>query len=339
MRFLLSMERASDEKLRFAAQIGVDAVGAAPAACDLEKGYYEFAPLVALRSQVESYGLKLEIINLPPWRWSYKWMLGLPGRDEQIENCQKTIRNLGAAGIPIFMYNIHALRFFRTSWHVPQRGGALATGFDVERAKTAPLMVAGSSTRAGDPLIDTDLIPAAHRRPISDEEMWDNLTYFLKGVVPVAEEAGVKLAMHPDDPPIPVVGGVARIMRSPEAFRRAIEIVPSECNGLTFCQGCFAEMGADVVKEIRYFGSRKKIFLVHFRNVAGTAENFAETFPDNGQVDMVEAMRAYAEIGYDGAMSPDHPLRLEGDGDWSQRYWAYAIGYMRGLAQAVDSKR
>lgn len=337
MRLLLGMDHASDERLKFAAQLGVDTIGAAPASYDPEKAYFEFATLVTLRSQVESYGLKLETVNLLPWKWSYKWMLGLPGRDEQIEDCQRTIRNLGAAGIPVFCYNIHALRFFRTSWHAAARAGAFATSFEIERARNVPLMATGSHIIPGGLDIDASLIPVSHRRPISDEEMWDNLTYFLKAVVPVAEESGVKLAMHPDDPPIPSVGGVARIMRSPQDFRRLIEIVPSDCNGVLFCQGCFAEMGANLVEEIRYFGSRKKIFLVHFRNVRGTAEDFVETFPDEGQVDMIEAMRAYRAVGYDGALSPDHPLKLHGDNDWSARYWAFAIGHMRGLAQAIES--
>ncbi|MFH1486562.1 MAG: mannonate dehydratase [Chloroflexota bacterium] len=338
MRLLLGMDRVSDEKLRFAAQIGVDAVGTAPATHDAEKGYYEFAPLVNLRSHVESYGLKLDTINLMPWRWSYKWMLGPPGRDEQIENTQKSIRNIGAAGIPILTYNIHALRLFRTSWHAPGRGGAFATGFDIDRVRDAPLMSTGSLITSRSPDIDSGLIPASHRRPIDDDAMWKNLEYFLKAVIPVAEEAGVKLALHPDDPPIPSIAGVARIMRSPEAFRRAIEIVPSPCNGVLFCQGCFAEMGANIIEEIRYFGSRRKIFFVHFRNIRGDAESFVETFPDEGQVDMLAAMKAYAEVGFDGPISPDHPLGIEGDTDWGHRYWAYAIGYMRGLAQTSGKR-
>lgn len=321
----------TEDNLKFAAQIGVDGILTRPVIGPDNKEYYEFAQLVNLKTQIESYGLKLEGFSLAPWQCSYKWMLGLPGRDEQIENCQKFIRNMGAAGIPIFTYNIHALRFYRTSRHTLARGGALATSFDNELIRNAPLMAGGSN-------VDTSLIPANHRCPIGDDEMWNNLTYFLKAVVPVAEETGVKLALHPDDPPIPVIGGVARIMRSPEAFRRAIEIVPSDNSGLTFCQGCFAEMGANIVEEIRYFGSRNKIFWVHFRNISGTAEHFSETFPDNGQVDMLQAMKTYKEVGYDGYLTPDHKLSIVGDSEWGHRYWAYAIGYMKALIQAVESE-
>jgi mannonate dehydratase len=282
-------------------------------------------------TQVESYGMKLAALsNNSPWEWSYKWMLGLPGRDEQIENCQKTIRNMGAAGIPVFTFNIHALRFYRTSRHAASRAGAVATSFDVDLARDVPLMAGGPNT-------NTELVPLIHRRPISDEQMWDNLAYFLKAVVPVAEEAGVKMGIHPDDPPIPSIGGVARIMRSPDAFRRAIEIVPSDNIGLLFCQGCFTEMGANVAEEIRYFGSRKKIFWVHFRNVRGTAERFCESFPDDGQLDMVKAMKAYRDAGYDGYMAPDHKLGIIDDTEWGHRYWGYALGYTRGLLQAVKA--
>lgn len=332
MRLILGLHGHStlQADLRFAAQLGVQGVTIAPPP-DESKGYYDFHSLVNLKTQVESYGLKLESPHLIPWTWTYKWMLGLPGRDEQIENTLKTIRNLGAAGIPLFAYNMHVLRFYRTSRHTPGRGGSTGTSFDIDLVKDAPLMAGGPGT-------STDLIPVEYRRPVTDDEMWQNLTYFLKAAVPVAEEAGVQLALHPDDPPIPSMGGVARIIRSPEAYRRAMEIIPSPNSGILFCQGCFAEMGANIVEEIRYFGSRKKIFSVHFRNVEGPVECFRETFPDDGQEDMVEAMKTYYEVGFDGPMSPDHAIHIEGDTEWGHRYWAYSIGYMKALQQAVKGK-
>ena len=183
--------------------------------------------------------------------------------------------------------------------------------------------------------IDTSLIPESHQGTIGDDEMWENLAYFLKAAVPAAEEAGVKVALHPDDPPVPSIGGVARIIRSPEAYRRVLEMAPDPCHGIAFCQGCFAEMGADVPAEIRYFGSRNRIFFVDFRNIRGTPERFSETFPDEGDVDMAEAMRAYKEVGFDGPLCPDHTVRIDGDSSWGHRYWAYAVGHLKGLAQAT----
>jgi mannonate dehydratase len=329
MRPTLGIRGSLDEEtLVFARQIGAEGVATLPEPRRPELGYYEVPELVAARERVESFGLRFEAFSMPPWRMSYKWMLGLPGRDGQIEKVQKTIRNMGAAGISVMIYNMHAMRLYRTSRNVRSRGGATATSFDMAAVKDAPLMTGG-------PDVDTTLIPKAHRRPITDDDMWRNLEYFLKAVVPVAEEADVKLALHPDDPPVPSIGGVARIMRSPEAFRRAIEMVPSPNNGLKFCVGCFSEMGADVAAELRYFGSRGKIFFVDFRNVKGSADRFTEAFPDDGKEDMFALIRALADVGYDGPVSPDHSLHIAGDTEWGHQYWAYAIGHMRALIQAA----
>ena len=165
--------------------------------------------------------------------------------------------------------------------------------------------------------------------------MWENLRYFLEAVIPVAEEAGVKMALHPDDPQVPEIGGVARIMRTPEAFQRVIEMAPSENNGLLFCVGCFTEMGTDVPAEIRYFGKRGRLFWIHFRNTTGTVGKFYENFPDEGQTDMQAVMEACHEVGYDGCLTPDHRIRLEGDTEWGHRYWAYALGFIKALMMAV----
>lgn len=319
-----------DDKLRFLAQIGVDAAAAVPEPTDRDRGFYSFETLITARTKIESFGLEFNNLRLLPWRWTYKWQMGLPGRDEQIENALTSIRNLGAAGIPVLTYNMHALRFYRTSQSAPARGGASATSFDFELVKNAPLMSGGPGT-------DMSLVPNDHRKPITDQQMWSNLEYFLKAATPVAEQAGVKLALHPDDPPIPQIAGVARIMRSPEAFRKLIDLVPSKSNGVGFCQGCFTEMGANIPAEIRYFGGKGKIFFVDFRNVIGTPDKFREAFPDEGQADLVAAMKAYKEVGFNGPMTPDHVVHIAGDTDWGHRYWAYAIGHIKGLAAAIGA--
>ncbi len=320
----------TEEILEFAKQIGVTgiAVYTPQLPCD---GYWEFGDLLNLRTRVEAAGLKLEAIGSLPWRFYYRVMLGLPGRDEQIENWCKNLRNIGAAGIPIQTYNFALLFVWRTSFDTRGRGGAHVTSFDMELAKNAPLLARSF------PHIDTSLFPPSAYHPISDEEMWENFTYFLKAVIPVAEEAGVKMALHPDDPPVPSLGGVARIMRNVDAFKRVIEIVPSDYNGLLFCQGCFSEMGTNVVEAIRYFGSRKKIFYVHFRDVRGTADNFAETFIDEGQTDMFEAMKTYKEVGFDGPMTVDHPNHVVDDTTWGHRGRAYAMGYIKALIDTVNA--
>ncbi len=327
-----AIREVTDETLRFAAQMGATDI-VLPGMSFPGNGHFEYTHLSRLRSQVEAHGLNLYAIENIPWMWYYKIMFGLDGRDEQIENWHKTLRNMGAVGVPVLGYNFMPLGVWRTSWHTPGRGGAPVTCFNMELAKKAPLL-AGPFF----PGIDFTAIPEEYHRPIDDDEMWANFEYFIKAVIPVAEEAGVKMGIHPDDPPISPLAGIARIMRSPEAFKRVIETVPSDYNGLEFCQGCFSEMGVDVIESIRYFTSRKKIFYVHFRDVQGRVDDFCETFIDEGQIDMLEAMRAFKESGFDGVFIDDHTPHVAGDTTWGHRGRAYAMGYMRALKQIIEKE-
>jgi mannonate dehydratase len=168
--------------------------------------------------------------------------------------------------------------------------------------------------------------------------------YFLKRVIPVAEEYKVRMACHQHDPGMPPVKGfrgVDRVLGSVEGMKRFIEIVPSPYHGLNFCQGTVAEMlrkpGKEIYDVIRYFGARKKIFNVHFRNIKGGFLNFQETFPDEGDVDMIRAMRVYKEVGYDGMIMPDHVPSIEGD-QGGRLAFAYCFGYIQALIQLVNSE-
>jgi len=158
--------------------------------------------------------------------------------------------------------------------------------------------------------------------------------------VPVAEEAGVRLAIHPDDPPVSPIRRIGRILTSPEAMQRVINLVPSPVNGITFCQGCFAEMGADLPAEIARFAGQGKLFFSHFRNLKGDRYHFTEMFHDDGDSDMYAAMRAYIAAGFDGPMRPDHVPTLEGDDNARAGYSLlgrlFAVGYMRGLIEAIE---
>jgi mannonate dehydratase len=178
---------------------------------------------------------------------------------------------------------------------------------------------------------------------VTDQQLWDTLAYFLERVVPVAEEAKVKLALHPDDPPISPIRGVARVLRSPDAMERAVRLVDSPHHGITLCQGTFSTMGADIPAEIRRFGALGKTHFVHFRDVRGTPERFVETFHDDGQTDMYEAMRTHREVGFDGVMRPDHVPTMAGESNERPGYEMlgrlYAIGYMRGLLEAVNHEK
>ena len=321
--------RIDDEFLAFASQIGAtDVAGVSSSKLSTDKGYYELQDLMHIRDQVERAGLRWTVISGTPADWTDKIKLGLPGRDEQIENWCKTIKNVGAAGIPVFHYS-WALRSagggygLRTSKSTPARGGAKVSSFDYE-------LIKGATQDFWDP-------PVSRSLEVSDEQMWDNITYFLKAVIPVAEEAGVKMGLHPDDPPVSPIGGVARIFRSHAAMKRLIEIVPSDSNGLVFCQGTISEMPENVIDAIKYFGSRNKIFYVHFRSVTGPVPKFSETFIDEGHVNMLEAMRAYKEVGFDGAMIDDHVPHVIGDQVGQHRSHAYAMGYMKALIDTVNA--
>jgi mannonate dehydratase len=178
---------------------------------------------------------------------------------------------------------------------------------------------------------------------VSEERLWDNLRWFLQRVVPVAEQSGVKLAMHPDDPPLSPLRGIGRIMSSVAGFQRLLDLVPSEANGLTLCQGNFTLMTPDLPAVIRDFGRQGRIHFVHFRDVRGTAESFVEVFHDEGPTDMLACLKAYREIGFDGPMRPDHVPTMEGDSNDNPAYSTmgrvFAVGYIKGLMEAVYGKQ
>lgn len=280
--------------------------------------------LMAIRDQAEANGLRLSVAEGgPPMD---RIVLGKEGRDEQIQGFQDAIRQLGDLGVKVLCYNFMPqvtadAMVVRTSVEHPDRGGALTSRFR---------------------LADFDPESIQHgERPTTDEQMWDNLEYFLARIVPVAEEAEVLLAIHPDDPPISPLCGLARIMRSEESFQRLLSISDSPVNGITLCQGCFAEMASDLPSAIRRFGSR--INFVHFRDIVGTPDDFYETFPDRGCTDMVAVLKTYQEVGYDGYIRVDHaPLLASENGPYDgygMHGHIFATGYLKGLMEPIYGKQ
>jgi mannonate dehydratase len=310
----------SHERLTFARQLGCEGVLLnTPRLPGTQR--WEYEDLVRLREHIESYGLRLEALENTPVSFYVDAMIGGPERDRQIEHYQATIRNVGRAGIPILGYHWMPNSVWRTqdSKKTIGRAGARVTAFEMDLARSR----------------DAQL---THGRVYSADEMWANYEYFIKAIVPVAEEAGVNLALHPDDPPVPSLGGVARIFNSFEGFKRGSEIVDSPRWGLDFCMGCWSEMGGheNVIRGIEYFVPRGKIFYGHFRDVVGTADDFAECFLGEGNVNLPAAMARFKELGFTGFLIDDHVPHMVDDSDWGHRGRAYATGYMMALLSAVN---
>jgi mannonate dehydratase len=248
--------------------------------------------------------------------------LGIDGRDEDIARFIALIRDCAAVGQRIICYNwMPAVGWSRTDSARADRGGSLVTAFDMAKAST-------ELTEYGDRFTHDDL--------------WKNMEYFLKAVVPEAEKHDVRLALHPDDPPVERLRGIPRIITSIEALKRVTQIYPSRHNGLTFCQGSIASQGphVDIPAAIRWFGERGLIHFVHFRDVRGTPTSFVEAWHDDGQNDMYAAMRAYHEVGFRGPIRPDHVATVTGLEDntfpgYNNLGALFAIGYIKGLMEAA----
>jgi len=286
--------------------------------------------LTKLRERVESYGIHLDMIPLP-LSSAYITRAELPSimmgkspeRDRDIDSVCQMIRNASLAGIRALKYNMSILGVVRSE-PTPGRGRSTYSTFVYEKAKHEPPL-----TEAG---------------PVNPDAYWERITYFLDRVVPVAAEHKTRIACHPHDPGMPHdkgYRGVHTVLGSVDGLKKFLSIRENTYHGLNFCQGTVSEMLQDPAKEIldviRYFGSRKKIFNVHFRNIKGKFLNFQETYIDNGDVDMLKAMRVYKEVGYDGMMMPDHVPKVAADPRGLQAF-AYTFGYIKALIAAVTAE-
>lgn len=247
-------------------------------------------------------------------------MLGKdPERQREIEFVQTIIRNCARAGVPAVKYNMNLIGVLRTA-DTPGRGGTRLSTWKLAEAKEEPPLTAAGV--------------------VSADTAWERITYFLERVVPVATEHKVRLACHPHDPGVPPRGfrGVVRVLGTVEGMKRFVDIAASPYHGLNLCLGTTAEMLPDPKREIhdviRYFGERKKIFNIHFRNIRGRRDDFHETFPDEGDMDMAAVMRTLKQVGYEHMVMPDHLPRHDDDPRGDQAF-AFGYGYIKALLQAV----
>jgi len=319
----------SDAILRVLAGFGVNHICSRLPSTRLDEKW-SVESLSRFREHVESFGITLDMVPLPMSSNDISRfelpniMLGKsPNRDREIDDVCQMIRNTARAGIPALKYNMTFLGVVRTA-STKGRGGATYSTFVYDKAKQDPPL-----TAAG---------------PVPEDVYWERITYFLTRVVPVAAEYKVRLACHPQDPAMPRgrgFQGVETVLGSVDGLKRFVTIAENPYHGLNFCQGTVAEMldrpGEQIFDVIRWFGARKKIFNVHFRNIRGRVLDFQETFIDDGDVDMLKAMRVYKEVGYDGMMMPDHVPRIEGDASEAQGF-AFAFGYIKALIAAVSAE-
>lgn len=330
MKIGLRSHNGAEERLLFAQQIGAQGASIWASACqDYDKRCYLTVDDVRfMRKRFERYHLELTGIGLGG-DCIKNQLLGLPERDQDIENVCKTIRSIGEAyrdGAPSPVVIIDQ----RTTYWAPKgpvwhpgyerlplgRGGTLLTTFDSARL-----------------IGDLDDQPAGE---VSNSQVWSRIQYFYERIVPVAEESHVRLATHPDDPPMVCYRGVEQALISFDGFKKFIDLVPSPYNGLLLCLGCMQEAGEVVPEVIRYFGKREKIFYVHFRNVVGTVPRYTEVFPDEGDGDMVANLKALKAVGYQGYLVPDHHFGVTADDpEYPLISRAWQVGYIRGLLQAL----
>ena len=274
---------------------------------------------------LKSAGLSLGIMMIGGFP---NTIYGKPGRDEEIDKVRQSLRAAGRAGLPVVEYNFYAHRIVEGYYEEAGRAGAGITSFDYERVKTLP--------------------PLSEEGAHTVDEVWRNITYFLKAVIPVAEESNVRMALHPNDPPAPLSRGSGQIMGTLAGWKKLIEIVPSKSNGITFDCGVTREMGEDPVEVCRYFASRERINHVHFRNVRVRKpyENYSEVFIDEGVVDMFAVMRELVKHKYSRLIYPEHPRAIDYDrsnpdfhpyypGGGGYAGYAFNVGYARAMLQAA----
>ena len=297
--------------------------------------------LVALRDKIEAHGMKFEVVESIPTHEDIK--LGKPTRDRLIANFQQNIRNCAAVGVKVVCYNfMPVFDWTRTTMDRPMEDGSTSLYFDAkEIAKINP--EDGISLPGWDASYKPEELKALlnEYKSVNEEKLWENFEYFLKKIIPVAEEVGVKMGCHPDDPPRPIFG-LPRIVKNRNDLARLVSIIDSPSNGLTLCTGSLgADLGNDIVSLVREFGGQKKIHFTHIRNVKAEPDgSFYESkhLSSDGSLDMAAIVKAYVDTDFDGYWRPDHGRMIWGEtGKWGYGLYDRALGatYVNGLYEAI----
>jgi mannonate dehydratase len=334
IRIAVGQLRGTEERdLAYAAQLGVQGIQLFPPDPDPAR-HWTVDALSRAKAACEAHGLVLESVAMHIYSHA---MLGLPGADDELELCGETIRNMGVVGIPILGHDFGPNAVWRTK-DAMTRGGAMATAFDMAEVEAADAVTRVRQMAPMEAETEAALAALPPDRVVSEDDMWANFARFMGAVLPTAERAGVVLAVHPDDPPVPMLGGIARILRSPAGFRRAMEVAASPAWKVLLCLGTTSEMegGALAVREmIETFGPLGRIAYVHFRDVQGTVPRFAEAFIGDGNYDPLATLRLLRDSGFDGFIMDDHVPFMVGDSEYGHTARAHAIGYMQGLLAAL----
>jgi mannonate dehydratase len=339
MRFAFGQFRElTEENLTFAAQLGVTGIQLNTPNLPGET-HWEAEDLRQLRLKCELFGLRLEAIeNIPPYFYE-KVMLGKPGKEEQMAYVKQTVRNLGIAGIPVFGYSFMPNFVWRTSFESTTRGNARVSSYDHALVEPdIPGSVSGNLVTERLPKLKK-MIQESITEVISEAQMWENYAYFIQEIIPVAEAAGVRLALHPADPPVEMLSGVPRLFNKPDDFRKAMQMANSDAWGIDLCLGSCSSMkgGAATVREmIHEFGPIGKIVYVHFRDVQGTVPKFQECFLGEGNYNPYEMMRLLHDVGFDGFIIDDHVPNVVGDTPWGHRGRAHQTGFLQGILHAIE---
>jgi mannonate dehydratase len=287
--------------------------------------------LTDLRRAVEEQGLVLEAIeNFDPAHW-YDVLLDGPLKHQHIENVKATIRTVGKAGIPILGYNFSIAGVSGRTHGTFARGAASSVGMN------GPVETPMPNGMAWNMIVDENA-PKGYLKSATPDELWGRFRDFLNEAIPVAEEAGVKLALHPDDPPMPTMRGQPRLVYQPSLYQKVVDLRPSRSNMLEFCLGSLAEMTeGDVYQATEQYSRQNKIAYVHFRNVTGKVPHYRETFIDDGDIDMMRILKILKKNSFNGVLIPDHTPQMSCAAPWHAGM-AYALGYMRAALRAIEKE-